>query len=813
MFKLRINFRFAFVSATVCPPIESQYRNFKVLQHPSLQGFCDFKLLQRNNKYLFQHNKMASSSETSDYKSSNENEEENKPKFKNKLALERSPYLLQHATNPVDWYPWGAEAFKKAIEEDKMIFLSVGYSTCHWCHVMERESFENEEIAQVMNEHFVNIKVDREERPDVDKVYMTFVQSTTGGGGWPMSVWLTPELKPILGGTYFPPDDRYYGQPGFKTILQHISEQWQINRDKVLEQGSRILEIITQSMSLKAFSESGKMPPSIECIKSCYSELAQTYDKEFGGFGSPPKFPQPVIFNFLFRMYSTNPESKEGKKSLQMALHTLKMMARGGIHDHVGKGFHRYSTDQFWHVPHFEKMLYDQGQLAISYLDAYQITKDNFFADVARDILEYVSRDLRDVNGGFYSAEDADSLPHASAERKKEGAFYVWTEEEIRESLSEAVESTTYTLADVFCKYFNVEAEGNVDPYQDPHHELKDKNVLIAKTTEEECVKNLDIDMNIFKEAISKGKETLLEVRMKRPKPHMDDKFVTSWNGLMISGFARAAQVLQETKYAQYAMDAAQFLNKHLYNQETGCLLRSAYKGTNGTIAQILSPIPGVLEDYTFLVRGLLDLYEATYDPWCLEWASKLQTTQDCLFWDAADGGYYNSVSTDPSIVLRLKEDQDSAEPNPNSVAVCNLLRLSNILVDISLQDKAVKILSLYSHRMMMLPMALPEMLCGLMFYYSNYKQIIISGEKDSQSSQELLKQVHELYIPFKILLLANSDSEKFLSERLKALGWLNESAKDSDAYVCQKNACSLPVSSPTELKKLLLDSNQESTS
>ncbi|KAG8195374.1 hypothetical protein JTE90_001391 [Oedothorax gibbosus] len=758
---------------------------------------------------------MASSSETDGGKTDEKSGSAEKAENKNRLSLEKSPYLLQHAANPVHWLPWGPEAFQRAIDEDKMIFLSVGYSTCHWCHVMERESFENEEIASVMNEHFINVKVDREERPDVDKVYMTFVQSTTGGGGWPMSVWLTPDLKPILGGTYFPPDDRYYGQPGFKTILTHIAQQWQVNREKVMDQGSRILEIIIQSMSLKAFSESGKTPPALECLKGCLEELSQSYDKEFGGFANAPKFPQPVIFNFLFRMYYSNSESKDGKESLEMALHTLKMMARGGIHDHVAKGFHRYSTDQFWHVPHFEKMLYDQGQLAVVYLDAYQITKDETFAQVAKDILEYVARDLCDVNGGFYSAEDADSLPSNTAERKKEGAFCVWTEAEIKEHLStEALPDSTLTLADVFCKYFNVEADGNVDPYQDPHHELKEKNVLIAKVTEEECAKSLEIDINVFKEALSKAKQIMFEVRRKRPKPHMDDKFVTSWNGLMISGFARAAQVLQDEKYVESAMRAARFVRKYLYNEESNCLLRSAYKGENDTVAQILYPIPGVLEDYTFLVRGLLDLYEATYDPWCLEWASKLQTTQDCLFWDAHDGGYFNSVSTDASIVLRLKEDQDGAEPNPNSVAVSNLLRLSNILVDITLQDKAVKILSLYSHRMLMLPMALPEMLSGLMFYSSNFKQIIITGSKDTPSTQELLKEVHQHYIPFKILLLANDDSKELLSERLKSLGQLEDSKfSESTAYVCHKQSCSLPVSSANELRDLLLSREQLSDS
>ncbi|XP_015920696.1 spermatogenesis-associated protein 20 isoform X2 [Parasteatoda tepidariorum] len=744
--------------------------------------------------------RMASSSETGGSQPTEEK------KFKNKLCLEKSPYLLQHAANPVEWYPWGQEAFQRALEEDKMIFLSVGYSTCHWCHVMERESFENEEIAKVMNESFVNIKVDREERPDVDKVYMTFVQSTTGGGGWPMSVWLTPDLKPILGGTYFPPDDRYYGQPGFKTIVTHIAQQWQVNRVKVMEQGSRILEIITQSMSLKAFSESGKMPPSMDCIKNCFLELLHTYDKEYGGFGSAPKFPQPVIFNFLFRMYSTDPESKDGKEALEMALHTLKTMARGGIHDHIAKGFHRYSTDQFWHVPHFEKMLYDQGQLAVAYLDAYQITKDKFFSDVASDILEYVSRDLRDVNGGFYSAEDADSLPSESSERKKEGAFCVWIESEIREHLSEMVPNTKVTLADVICKYFHVLPEGNVDPYQDPHHELKEKNVLIVKEEEEECAKSLELDVDVFREALLKGKEKLFEIRQQRPRPHMDDKFVTSWNGLMISGFARAAQVLQDPKYAEIAMKAAQFVHKHLYNAESNCLLRSAYKGSNSTVAQILSPIPGVLEDYTFLVRGVLDLYEATYDPWCLEWASKLQTTQDCLFWDALDGGYYNSVSTDTSIVLRLKEDQDGAEPNPNSVAATNLLRLSNIFVDLSLQDKAVKILSLFSHRMTMLPMALPEMLCALMFYNSKLKQIVITGTPESESTQEFLRKIHCHYLPFKVLLLANENSAKLLSERLKSLEHLDHSKlADSVALVCERQSCSLPLMTPEDLEKCLV--------
>lgn len=729
---------------------------------------------------------------------------------KNRLSLELSPYLLQHASNPVDWYPWGSEAFEKAVKEDKMIFLSVGYSTCHWCHVMERESFENDDVAKVMNENFVNIKVDREERPDVDKIYMTFVQATTGGGGWPMSVFLTPDLKPVLGGTYFPPDDRYYGQPGFKTILLHVSQQWQENKEKVIEQGSRILDIIAHSVSLKP-SGSGCFPPSLDCIDTCYSQLCHSYDKTYGGFGSSPKFPQPVNFNFLFGMYARNPTSDEGKSSLQMSLHTLKMMARGGIHDHISQGFHRYSTDRFWHVPHFEKMLYDQGQLAVSYLDAYQISKDPFYAEVARDILEYVSRDLSDPYGGFYSAEDADSMPSSMATRKKEGAFYVWSENEVLEHLSEKVENTALTIADIFCRHYNVLQLGNVDPYQDPHEELKEKNVLIVRHSEEENAESLSVSPVVFREDLEKGRKILFEVQQKRPRPHLDDKFVTSWNGLMISGYARAAQVLQDDKYCQRAMDAAKFLHKYMFKEDSGLLLRSAYKGRDGGVAQILAPIHGVLEDYTFLIRGLLDLYEACYDPWCIHWATKLQSTQDNLFWDETEGGYFNSVSTDNSIVLRLKEDQDGAEPNPNSVAVTNLLRLSSFLDDGRLRDKATKILALYSQRLMKLPLALPEMMNGLVLYATPVTQIVIVGNQDSKDTRALLACVHQHFLPFKVLILDDGSSENILHRRLSLLN-LETKNGEATVYVCQNNTCSLPVSSVHDLKKLLLEKSQSCT-
>ncbi|MBA3651392.1 MAG: thioredoxin domain-containing protein, partial [Chthoniobacterales bacterium] len=380
-------------------------------------------------------------------------------KYTNRLINEKSPYLLQHAHNPVDWYPWGKEAFEKAKKENKPIFLSVGYSTCHWCHVMEHESFENPEIAKMMNDNFVSIKVDREERPDVDQVYMTFVQATTGGGGWPMSVWLTPDLKPFVGGTYFPPENRG-GQPGFKSVLKQIAEAWKKDREKIVTSSDRIVA------ELQRISEPGKgAPDKLEqgIRRKAYEQFAAIFDEKLGGFGDAPKFPRPVIFNFLYRVYAGNPDSSEGKHALEMTLFTLRKMAEGGIHDHIGGGFHRYSTDKFWHVPHFEKMLYDQAQLALAYLDAFQITREPTFEKTARDILDYVRRDMTDPDGGFYSAEDADSLIEAGKPAHAEGAFYVWTKEEIDRALG-------LDRAKIFDYHFGVEPTGNAP--EDPQGEF-----------------------------------------------------------------------------------------------------------------------------------------------------------------------------------------------------------------------------------------------------------------------------------------------------------------------------------------------------
>ncbi|XP_022091414.1 spermatogenesis-associated protein 20-like [Acanthaster planci] len=722
---------------------------------------------------------------------------------RNRLANEKSPYLLQHASNPVDWYPWGQEAFEKAKRENKLIFLSVGYSTCHWCHVMERESFENEEIGALMNKHLVSIKVDREERPDVDRVYMTFIQASSGGGGWPMSVWLTPDLKPIVGGTYFPPTD-HFGRPGFGTIVQSIANQWRQDPDKMSQQASEILDALQRATVTKAPSDGGALAVDAS-ISTCYRQLARSFEPQYGGFGGAPKFPQPVNFNFMFRHYASKPETSEGKEGLEMCLKTLRFMAKGGMHDHIAQGFHRYSTDEFWHVPHFEKMLYDQGQLTVSYLDAYQITKDEKFSDVARDILKYVSRDLSSKAGGFFSAEDADSYPTDGAEHKKEGAFCVWEEEEIRQLLCDTVEgSDSVSLADVFCKHYDVRKGGNVNFEQDPHGELKQKNVLIVRRSVAVTANSFNLDEASTERALSKARGILYDERLKRPKPHLDDKVLTSWNGLMISGFAKGGQVLGDLAYTTRAVQAASFIKENLFNTQTGCLVRSCYTDEQGEVTQIADPIEGFVDDYSNLIRGLLDLYEASFDQSWLEWASSLQAKQDELFWDADNGGYYGASSKDPSIKLRLKEDQDGAEPSANSVSALNLLRLAQMTGNQEWETRADQLFAVFSDRLTKIPIALPEMVSALVLKHSTPKQIIIRGEPDAADTQALIRCAYSRFLPNKILLLANGNKDSFLYAKLSLLPTLEKLDGKATAYVCENYQCQLPVTSVEELDKLL---------
>ncbi|KAI0227359.1 Spermatogenesis-associated protein 20 [Lamellibrachia satsuma] len=727
-------------------------------------------------------------------------------KYSNRLGLEKSPYLLQHASNPVDWYSWGTEAFDKAKQEDKPIFLSVGYSTCHWCHVMERESFESEEIGEILNKHFVSIKVDREERPDIDKIYMTFVQMTSGGGGWPMNVWLTPDLKPLVGGTYFPPDNKYAGHPGFKSVLLHIIDKWDNDREGLRNQGSSILQALCQMDDTK--TQSSSSVPSKNLLMKGYAMLVSSYDTELGGFGKAPKFPQPVNLNYLFRLHASEPQTRQGEKARAMAAHTLRMMAKGGIHDHVAKGFHRYSTDSHWHVPHFEKMLYDQAQLAASYLDAYQLTKDSEFADVAQDILEYVSRDLSHPDGGFYSAEDADSHPTLVSTVKVEGAFCVWTENEVRDILTESIpDHAGVTEADVICHHYDIRKQGNVTPGQDPHGELTGKNVLIVRGSLEDTAKKFGISCTETRDILERGRQTLFEVRMQRPSPHLDDKMITSWNGLMISAYAKAGQVIDDDSYTDRALQTVQFLRTHMFRSASGVLLRSCYTSADGdTVTQTSVPIEGFSDDYAFLIQGLLDLYETSHDPDLLEWAELLQTKQNELFWDERNGGYFTSPAGDESVILRMKSDQDGAEPSANSVSALNLLRLSHYLNHTDWRDRAGRTMGAFSQTLEQVPVALPQMLCTLLAWHTPWKQIIIFGDKDASDTKELVRCVQSCFIPNKILIVVDSNNKNndYLKSKLDILLSLEKMDGKATAFVCENFTCKSPVNTVAALTESL---------
>ncbi|XP_042889335.1 spermatogenesis-associated protein 20-like isoform X3 [Penaeus japonicus] len=718
----------------------------------------------------------------------------------NRLASEKSPYLLQHAGNPVDWFPWGEEAFNEAKKENKLIFLSVGYSTCHWCHVMERESFENPDIAKIMNANFINVKVDREERPDVDKVYMTFVTAASGRGGWPMSVFLTPDLVPVAGGTYFPPEDRF-GRIGFGTVLNSLSQKWKEDEGKFKESGKKIMEVLdrTSRLSLSAHSDL----PGEEAIARCYAQLSRSYEPQYGGFGESPKFPQPANFNFLFTYYALNPDQDDAKKSLEMAIFTLKKMDQGGIHDHVAQGFARYSTDERWHVPHFEKMLYDQAQLTCSFLDAYVITGQSRFAEVVRDILTYVTRDLSHPCGGFYSAEDADSLPTPDAKEKREGAFCVWTYEEINQHLAYPVkEGHDATLANLFCHHYSVVEGGNVNPYQDPHDELKNQNVLIEHCTIEETGEEFDLSEEECKAALSKACQILYDIRQKRPRPHLDNKMLTSWNGMMLGAMARAGAVLGEKAYIERAIQAADFVKTYLYKD--GLLLRSAYSLEDSQVS-VGSSLEGFVDDYAWMVRGFLNLYEATLDTLWLELAEELQDKENELFWDTQEAGYFMTKEGDSSILLRIKEDQDGAEPSANSVSVGNLLRLSPLLDRADYKEKAEAIFRLFAERLNKIPIALPEMTTALLIHNKPPVQIILAGNKGTDATQKMLQVVHGRLIPSRVIMLADENHESLLYNRHSSLRHYHpKKPNETIAHVCQNFRCSLPVNNPEQLEETL---------
>jgi uncharacterized protein len=680
----------------------------------------------------------------------------------NRLIHEKSPYLLQHAYNPVDWYPWGEEAFARARKENKPIFLSIGYSTCHWCHVMERESFENEDIAAVMNQYFVCIKVDREERPDIDKIYMTAVQATTGSGGWPMSVWLTPELKPFFCGTYFPPDSRY-GRPGFKDLLQRVHDVWEGNHTGVLAQASQIMETINQYSSI---SMNGSSKGSLDDapLSAGFDQFRTSYDSVHGGFSMAPKFPRPVALNFLFRYQMRTNEVA----AREMALHTLRAMGEGGLFDQLGGGFHRYSVDQKWLVSHFEKMLYDQAQLVCSYVDAYQITRDSFYADIARRTCDYVLRDMTNPEGGFYSAEDADS-------EGVEGKFYVWTRGEIDRINGDK------DKAELFCRYYGVEPGGN---WEDGN------NVLHVTLTLTDTAKQLHKSEKEVAATLEEGRAKLFAAREKRVRPHRDEKILTAWNGLMISAFARAAQALDEPKYRAAAEQAAHYI---LANRlKDGKLTRTA-------------TVPAMVEDYAFFANGLVDLYQADFDPQWLQKAMDLADAMLAQFYDAKEGGFFQTDGRDPSVIVRSKEDYDGAEPSGNSMATLLLLRLAQFTDRADYRNAAEKTLELFSGHLMKAPQVVPQMLCALDFYLSKPKQIVVAGKVDAADTHVMLRTIHEQYLPNAIVILAEGGkSQKTLVKLLPFLETIKPMGGKATAYVCVNYACQLPTSDLSKMLALL---------
>ncbi len=705
----------------------------------------------------------------------------------NRLALEKSPYLRQHADNPVDWYPWGEEAFEKARKEDKMIFLSVGYSTCHWCHVMEHESFENHETAALMNESYVSIKVDREERPDVDKVYMTFVQASTGSGGWPMSVWLTPDLTPIFGGTYFPPEDGY-GRPGFPRVLQHWTEVWKEHREEILAQGKLFVEELKK---MGPGPGKGGLGLGIEHMEAAFEQLRGRFDETEGGFGQPPKFPRPVTLNFLFHYYAAKKLSDpRGIKALKMALFTLDSIIAGGIRDHLGGGFHRYSVDRFWHVPHFEKMLYNQAQLANACLDAFQITGEAKYADTARRIFSYVAEIMTDAEGGFYSAEDADSLPSRDSHEKTEGAFYIWPEEEILKILG-------LKKGTVFNYYYGVNASGNAPPGSDPRGDFENSNILKQSHSAQETADQFELSPSAVEKMLEESRILLLAVRNKRPRPHLDDKIITSWNGLMISALARGAIILDQPKYLARATRSANFIRKNLYNEEKGALLRLYRNGPGDTAA--------FGDDYAFLIQGLLDLYQASFEIRWLPWAVRLQETQNKLFFDAENGGFFNVTDRDARILLRMKERFDGAEPSVNSVSALNLLRLVQITGRDEYHTKAEKTLQAFASSLEENPTSMPLMLAAYDFFRAKPKQIILAGKLDSENTRVLLREVYRNYLPNKIVLLADgAEGQKFLSKNNAALGAMVPIDGRTTAFICEDFVCQLPTNDVTVMARLL---------
>ena len=704
----------------------------------------------------------------------------------NRLGRERSPYLLQHAHNPVDWFGWGDEAFAKARAENKPIFLSIGYSTCHWCHVMEHESFENAAVAAVLNDRFVSIKVDREERPDVDRVYMTFVQASTGSGGWPMSVWLTPDLKPFYGGTYFPPESRW-GRPGFIDILQEIARVWQDDREKVAQSA----DALTAQLRKREEAAPAWTLPGAEALQRTVEQFRQSFDSRHGGFGDAPKFPRPSELLLLLREHA-----RTGDRDLAaMVLASLRAMAVGGMRDHVGGGFHRYAVDTAWRVPHFEKMLYDQAQLALAFIEAAQVSGDAFYADVAEDTLLYVIREMTDTAGGFHSAEDADSVPPEATDvgaPMREGAYYLWRHDEI-----EALLGSDAQLVNL---RFGIEPDGNAP--HDPQQEFAGKNLLFIARTVDDIARQTGASKDAVVSGLNRARLRLFEERVKRPRPRRDDKVLTAWNGLAIAALARMARALggsaqpAAAPYLDAAVRAASFIRDRMWNAQSGVLMRRYRDGH--------AEIPGYAEDYAYLIFGLLELFQAHGEPMWLEWAIALQRQQDERFWDEAAGGWFSTDGRDPSVLLRMKEDYDGAEPSPNSVSVLNLLILSHLVEDKTWTDRIERTLRLFAGRLEQMGRGVPMMAAALSTYIAGVQQIVLVHAEHDNSAEPLRQVLASRYLPFAITVELTPERRRALAASLPFVAAMQPVGGAAAVYLCRQFACRAPVTAVDALNREL---------
>ena len=672
----------------------------------------------------------------------------------NRLANESSPYLLQHKNNPVDWYPWGEEAFNKALELDRPIFLSIGYSTCHWCHVMEEESFEDEEVAKLLNENFISIKVDREERPEIDHLYMTVCQAMTGRGGWPLTIIMTPNKDPFFAGTYFPKRGRR-GRPGMMELLPSVFQAWEKERDDLVLSANQINKYLIDSNKKELGDQ---LEESI--LVDTYSQFVNRYDDKYGGFGDKPKFPSPHNLIYLLRYHNMTGD----KTSLLMAEKTLKNMRLGGIFDHIGFGFHRYSTDKEWILPHFEKMLYDQAMLALAYTEAFQITNDSFYQKVVEEILFYVQRDMTDKRGGFYSAEDADS-------EGEEGLFYLWTVEELKENLNSAD-------AELLIKTFNIELSGN---YIDEALGKKTlKNILYLNNPKSN-------------NKINKILNDLYTIRKERIHPLKDDKILTDWNGLMIAAFAKAGDVFNSDDYIKQAENSAQFILKNL-TDKNGRLLKRYRNGKSG--------IDSHLDDYAFFIWGLLELYEATFNTIYLSEAIKLSEIMVSEFWDTENGAFFLGSNNSEKLIVRAKTGYDGAIPSGNSVAAMNFIKLNRITGETKWVEISDKIFMTFSKEINNTPTAFSYMLNGFLFESNEPKEVVVVGSGKDPETKLAIEKIKSIYIPSKVIIFKDTDDKSNKLTPLAKWTMTQESIDDKTTfYVCRDFACKIPT---TDLKLAL---------